>query len=49
MLGYNHVNYFDPILMKSLDSNFMRADIICTEPLHTKIIDETIFLQVFNI
>ena len=49
MLGNDHVNNFDPILVKSFDSDLMRPYIICTKSLHAKIIDETIFLQVLNI
>lgn len=49
MLRNNHVNNFDPILVKSFNSDLMRPYIICTKSLHAKIIDETIFLQVLNI
>lgn len=49
MLRKDHLNNFDPILTQVLNSDLMCPHIVGAESLHTEIVDETIFLQVFNI
>lgn len=49
VLRENHVCYLYPVLPQILDPDLMRADIVCPEPLHSKVIDEPMSLQVFHI
>ena len=49
VLRNDHLDNLDPILMKALDSDLMGTNVVGTEPLHSKIINEPIMLQILNI
>jgi hypothetical protein len=40
---------FDPILMKVLNTNLVSSHVVSTESLHSKVVNESILLQVLNI
>jgi len=49
VLRENQMSYFDPILMQVLDTNLVSPHVVSSESLHTKVINESILLQVLNI
>ena len=49
MLRKDQMGDFDPILMKVLNTNLVSSHVVSTESLHSKVVNESILLQVLNI
>ena len=49
VLRENQMSDFDPILMKVFDTNLVSSHVVSPESLHSKVINESILLQVLNI
>lgn len=49
VLRKDEMNDSDPILMQVLLANLMSSDVVCSESLHSEVIDEPICLQILHI
>jgi len=49
MLTQEKLNYSFPIKLDNFTANLMSTNVISSKPLHTKIVDKSIFLNLFDI